>query len=169
MPSASRKETLIHHLRLKPHPEGGYYSEVYRSKGVIKTTDGSFPDQRNYSTSIYYLLGGKDISKLHRIRSDEIWHHYEGNSLTIHLIYPEGNYEKLLLGKDLTAGQQPQHVVPAGCWFGVTPVDSHGFTLAGCTVAPGFDFRDFEIADRNEMLRKFPGQEPVINILLPGS
>ncbi len=162
----SRKEELIEELRLKPHPEGGYYSETYRSKGIIKTEDGEFPDGRNFGTSIYYLLGSDDISKLHRIKSDEIWHHYEGSSITIHMIHPNGEYNKLSLGKDLTKGQYPQQIVPAGAWFGVTVDVADSYVLCGCTVAPGFDFQDFEMAEIKSMLEAFPQHQEIIEVLL---
>jgi uncharacterized protein len=158
---------LINTLNLEPHPEGGFFSEVYRSDGTIQTENGEFPDGRCFSTSIYYLLRSEDISKFHRIKSDEIWHHYEGSSITIHLIFQGGLYETRSLGKNLKNGQRPQHVVPAGGWFGVTVDYPDSFALCGCTVAPGFEFRDFEMAERDVMLEKFPNHESIINKLLP--
>ena len=162
-----RKSELINTLNLEPHPEGGFFSEFYRSDGTIKTENGKFPDSRCYSTSIYYLLGSEDISKFHRIKSDEIWHHYEGSSITIHLIFQDGQYKTHSLGKDLKNGQMPQHVVPGGTWFGVTVDDPDCFALCGCTVAPGFEFRDFEMAERDVMLKKYPEHESIIKKLLP--
>jgi uncharacterized protein len=161
----SRKKQLIKSLNLKPHPEGGYFSETYRSQGSIKQKSGEFPDGRNFSTAIYYLLGSEDISMFHRIKSDEVWHHYEGSSLSIHVILKDGSYQKLRLGKDYENSQQPQHVVPAGTWFGVTVDQSDSFALCGCTVSPGFDFQDFEMADRSSLLEKFPDHETIINQL----
>ncbi len=161
----SGKQQLIESLHLQPHPEGGYFSETYRSPGTIKQKNGGFPDGRSYSTAIYYLLGSEDVSMFHRIKSDEVWHHYEGTSLTIHVIHPDGSFEKLRLGKNYGKNQQPQLVVPAGAWFGVT-VDQPGtFALCGCTVSPGFDFKDFEMAERDDLLEKFPRHSEIIEKL----
>lgn len=162
-----RKEQLIRLLELEPHPEGGFYKEVYRSEESINYGSGQFPDGRNYCTSIYYLLGSDDISRFHRIKSDETWHHYEGSSITIQIIHEDGLYEALYLGKNLENDQLPQQTVPAGSWFGVTVDNPDSFALCGCTVSPGFDFRDFEMADRYKMLQAFPEHEAIIKKLLP--
>lgn len=162
-----RKDELINKLILHPHPEGGYFSETYRSKEKIHCENGRFPHERNYSTAIYYLLCGSDISRFHRIKSDEVWHHYEGSALTIHMIFDNGQYKAQYLGKDLDKLQKPQLVVPAGTWFGATVNDPEGFTLCGCSVAPGFDFHDFEMADRSKMLQNYPKHEQIIRTLLP--
>lgn len=163
----SRKKELIKKLKLEPHPEGGYFAEVYRSDGVINNETGDFPDGRNFSTSIYYLLGSDDISKLHRIKSDELWHHYEGSSITIHIISSGGKYEKRRLGKDLEDDQLPQQTVPAGSWFGITVDDTDSYVLCSCTVAPGFDFQDFEMAEKQAMLDAYPQHQMIINSLIP--
>ncbi len=162
-----RKEQLVELLKLEPHPEGGFYKEVYRSEESINYDSGQFPDGRNYCTSIYYLLGSDDISRFHRIKSDETWHHYEGSSVTIHIIHEDGLYEALYLGKNLENNQFPQQTVPAGAWFGVTVDTPDSFALCGCTVSPGFDFQDFQMADRYMMLQAFPEHEAIIKKLLP--
>jgi len=161
----SRKETLIRQLNLQAHPEGGYFAETYRSDGEIppkKQSSGEYPGGRPFSTAIYYLLGEDDVSHFHRLQSDEIWHHYEGSPATIHIIEPDGNYKALQLGNKLENGERFQHTVPAGNWFAVSVNDRNGFFLAGCTVAPGFDFEDFEMADRNRMPEMFPQHETLI-------
>ena len=135
-------------LRLAKHPEGGYYRETYRSTATI--------GDRAVSTAIYFLLPAGEVSALHRIKSDELWHFYGGNSLTIHSI--AGRYSTIELSAD-----NPQAVVPAGNWFGAT-VET-GYALVGCTVAPGFDFRDFEIADRTALLAAYPQHRQVIERL----
>lgn len=163
----SRQDELIRTLNLEPHPEGGFYAETYRSEGMIGGKAGNFPAGRNHSTAIYYMLRSGDISRFHRIRSDEVWHHYEGGGITIHVIHPDGLYEALYLGKDLDAVQKPQHMVPAGSWFGATVDQPDTFALCGCTVSPGFDFGDFEMADRYIMLQAFPEHEAIIRRLLP--
>lgn len=161
----SRISQLIKKLNLQSHPEGGYYTEVYRSEGIIETEEDAFPDGRHFSTSIYYLLESDDQSNFHRIKSDEVWHHYEGSSITIHLISEAGSYRKLHVGKDFEMGQKPQQVVPAGYWFGVTVDDPDSYALCGCTVSPGFDFDDFEMADRAVFLNQFPKHEEIIKKL----
>lgn len=164
-----RKDELIKLLNLHPHPEGGFFKEVYRSEEVINggKLDG-FPAGRNYSTAIYYLLGSEDISCFHQIKSDEVWHHYEGSSITIHVIHEDGQYEALSLGKKLSDQQQPQCMVPAGAWFGVTVDEQDHFALCGCTVSPGFDFEDFEMGDQDQMIQTFPEHEVIIQKLTRG-
>ncbi|MCC5940489.1 MAG: cupin domain-containing protein [Balneolaceae bacterium] len=162
---SDRKRELIEQLNLLPHPEGGYYSETYRSKARHDGPSDLFPAGRNLKTGIYYLLGSEDISHFHRIKSDEMWHHYEGSAITIHMIHQDGSYQALYLGMDLTNEQKPQHVVPADTWFGVT-VDTPGsYALCGCTVSPGFDFDDFEMAGRYQMLQAFPEHVEIIKML----
>lgn len=166
----NRKDELIKSLKLQPHPEGGFFSEVYRSDEVFsKSEGGAFPTGRNYSTGIYYLLGSEDISCFHRIKSDEVWHHYEGSSITIHVIHEDGLYEALYLGKELSDQQQPQCVVPAGAWFGVTVDKPDHYVLCGCTVSPGFDFEDFEMADRRILMNKYSEHEKIIKALTRNS
>ena len=131
---------LIESLGLQPHPEGGHYLETFRSTNVINTHSG----ERSCSTAIYYLLEAGDYSGWHRVNSDEAWHHYEGTPLRLHLLDAQG-YRVVDLGDKILAGQRPQFVVPAGCWQ-AAEVLSEGYALCGCTVSPGFDFRDFAFA-----------------------
>ena len=135
-------------LGLLSHPEGGYYKEIYRAQELIEkpALPERFSGDRNHSTAIYYLLEKGDFSCFHRIKSDEIWHHYAGGVIHIYLL--ENNKIKLLkLGMDLESGEQPVCVVPRNTWFAAEPAPDTEYTLAGCTVAPGFDFHDFEMAD----------------------
>jgi uncharacterized protein len=153
-------------LGLLPHPEGGWYKEVYRSQGKIPANALSeFRDARSFSTSIYFLLEGNDFSAFHRIRSDEIWHFYDGSTALISAISPEGNLRQHLLGKDFRKGESLQVVIPAGWWFASKVVDPESYVLAGCTVAPGFDFNDFELGRRAELVAKYPHYEDLINQL----
>ena len=156
---------IIRQLNLKLHPEGGYYSETYRSSGFI-LPKGSHPvlgGKRNFSTAIYFLLTADTFSAFHRIRQDEIWHFYKGSPLTLHVIAPGGKYSTHRLGNDLGKGQSPQVVITGGHWFAAAVAGSEkDFSLVGCTVAPGFDFADFELAQRELLLRKFPLHEKVI-------
>ncbi|TVR15415.1 MAG: cupin domain-containing protein [Balneolaceae bacterium] len=161
----SRKEELISKLSMQPHPEGGFYAETYRSEGAHQGESEQFPNARNFKTGIYYLLGSGDTSHFHRIKSDEMWHHYEGSSITIHMIHQDGLYRAVYLGKNFDSQQLPQLVVPANTWFGVTVDDENSYALCGCTVSPGFDFRDFEMAGRYQMLQAFPEHEAIIKKL----
>lgn len=160
-------DEIISRLGLVPHPEGGYFRETYRSNGVISSGDGSnqFPDSRAYCTAIYYLLSGEDFSALHRIRSDEIWHFYQGCPLLVYAINPEGTLLQHQLGTDIANGQSPQIVVKAECWFGAHLYDTSSHALVGCTVAPGFDFRDFELGQRKELIAAFPQYKNMIEKL----
>jgi len=150
---------IIDLLSLKPHPEGGYFRESYRAEGVVAGNN------RNYSTAIYYLLEGKACSKLHRIASDEIWHFYLGDRLVVAEIDPAGQIRETTLGPNLKAGQSLQHVVPARHWFGAYLPEGRGYALVGCTVAPGFDFADFEMGKREELLRQYPHAKGIIEKL----
>lgn len=157
----------IEHLQLQPHPEGGYYKETYRSTGDIAA--GCLPEQfggdRSYSTAIYFLLQQGDFSAFHRIKSDECWHFYEGGTLLIHVLQANGQYSCTRLGRNIHEGEMFQYVVHAGAWFASEPAQSSFYTLVGCTVAPGFDFADFEMANREELAKDFPDQASLINRL----
>lgn len=160
-------EYFVKHLRLQPHPEGGFFKETYRSNGIISLAQlsGDFNGDRNYSTAIYFLLQKGDYSAFHRISSDECWHFYEGGTLLVHIIDEEGKYSCVRLGRKIDEGETFQFVVPAKCWFGSEPAPGTDFTLVGCTVAPGFDFADFEMADENTLTRQFPQHQSIIERL----
>ncbi|WP_374377746.1 cupin domain-containing protein [Dongia sp.] len=151
-------DDLVTALQLQPHPEGGFYRETYRATEAIPNAGlpARFHGDRAHSTAIYYLLRAGERSKLHRIKSDEVWHFYEGDALTIIALSPGGQLIETTLGRDFARGQVPQHVVPAGFWFGALPAKGSAFTLAGCTVAPGFDFADFDLGERSKLLHEFP-------------
>jgi len=157
----------IRALDLQPHPEGGYYREVYRSAETIPPTGlpPRYTSERAFSTSIYFLLENDQSSVLHRLKSDELWHFYAGQPLTIHVFKPDGRYQPLALGPRPEQGDQFQAVVRAGAWFGAERADAKGYSLVGCTVAPGFDFSDFEYADREALAQTHPRQAPVIRKL----
>jgi predicted cupin superfamily sugar epimerase len=133
----------IQHLQLLPHPEGGYYKETYRSPLEISVE--GFEDLRSISTSIYFLLEKGQQSALHRIKSDEIWFHQDGDSLEIIEIDEDNEEVITYLGKNLIHGEVMQHVVKAGRWFGARLNPESSFCLVACQVSPGFDFRDFEL------------------------
>lgn len=152
-------------MSLLPHPEGGYYKESYRCEESVgkNCVPERFPDKRNWSTAIYYLLESGDFSAFHRIKSDEIWHFYDGDPLAIYIINIDGNIEVKKLGISESHDILPQIVVPANSWFAALPLGS--YTLAGCTVSPGFDFSDFEMAKKEILLNKYPDHSETIKKL----
>lgn len=160
----SQIEEYISKLKLQKHPEGGWYNEVYRSENEFSIDGSGFPNGRAYSTGIYFLLEKGQISAFHRIKSDEIWHFYDGGLLEVISIDENGKLEFHKVGLNLDAGYVPQVTIPAGRWFASRVVEGD-FVLAGCTVAPGFSFEDFEMANRNDLLAQFPNFETFINEL----
>ncbi len=148
-------------LDLAPHPERGYYRETYRSEVEVVLTERSRPA----STAIYYLLEGTDISRLHRLASDEVWHFYDGSSLTLQIIDREGTYSRVRLGPNPDGGEELQAVICAGSWFGARVDDPLSYSLIGCTVAPGFDFADYEAADRATLIGQYPQHSEIIRAL----
>ncbi len=153
-------DELIDQLSLEPHPEGGWYRQTYRSVAEVQTERGARPA----STAIYFLLQDDEFSALHRIASDEGWHFYAGSPLRVESILPDGSLECMLLGTNMAAGETLQGFVPAGRWFGASLVQG-GYALVGCTVAPGFDFADFDMPSRQDLLSLFPHRADVIQRL----
>jgi uncharacterized protein len=160
----NKLQSIIESLQLEKHPEGGYYREIYRSNGVLQksTLDNRYSGDRNYSTSIYYLLPGNSISRFHRLKSDETWHFYLGSSLILHCISEMEGYYRIKLGNDLTDNEVPQFTIPYGDWFAAEVIKKNSFSLTGCTVAPGFSFQDFELAGQIELSLKFPELKELI-------
>ena len=160
----SRIKYLINKLELQPHPEGGYFRETYRSSGIIngERSEASFTGSRNYSTCIYFLLTSESFSAFHRIKQDEIWHFYEGSPIELHTISDDGKHDVVFIGSDLENGHTPQFVVPAGDWFAARVSGENSYALVGCTVAPGFDFDDFELARRDDLVSNYPEHEDTI-------
>lgn len=161
-------EQWIRMLKLHPHPEGGAFRETYRADAHIPAAAVPFAcdSVRTLSTAIYFLLEGKDFSAFHRIQSDEIWHFYYGSSLTLHLLSEDGMYSTLSIGPK---GDLPpasfQAVIPAGVWFAATVDNPASYALVGCTVAPGFEFDDFELGNREALIRQYPGHADIIKRL----
>jgi len=160
-------QEIISRLALISHPEGGYYKETYRSdlKISVHTSSSDGKSDRNISTAIYFLITQNSFSAFHRIKSDELWHHYDGGTLKIYVLHPEGEMEIIKLGKNISEGDKYQAVVPANTWFASIPEVGVDYVLAGCTVAPGFDFSDFELANRNDLCSKFPAHHLTIEKL----
>jgi len=158
-------EEIIKQLELKPHPEGGFYKEIYRSENFIEPTclHNKFKGKRRFSTSIYYLLREGDFSAFHRITSDELWHHYAGGDITLHLLDQQKGYQTKILGDEIMGNGSYQVIIPANVWFAAQLTTQNSFSLAGCTVSPGFDFDDFELADKDQLLQQFPQYANVIS------
>jgi predicted cupin superfamily sugar epimerase len=154
----------IDRLGLVRHPEGGYYRETYRcaESSPAAALPPRFGGARSFCTAIYYLLEGDDFSAFHRLRQDEVWHFYDGAALTLHVLTAGGSYRTLRVGRDLAADELPQAVVVGGdlCAAAVSVPDA--YTLVGCTVAPGFDFADFEVPGRAELCRLYPQHRALI-------
>jgi predicted cupin superfamily sugar epimerase len=154
----------IEKLGLTRHVEGGSFKEVYRSAEQVPLValPNRFNGPRPFGTSIYFLLEEGQFSAFHRIASDETWHFYEGASLSIYEIDAVGALKKHQLGRDLAAGEQFQLTIPAGSWFGSRCEVKNGFSLVGCTVAPGFDFADFELATKEVLQKAYPQHTGII-------
>ncbi len=151
-------QQLINNLELQAHPEGGYYKETYRA---AQTIDGQ---DRQLLTSIYFLLTAENVSKFHRIKSDELWYFHAGNPLIVHTLSERG-HEQHHLGLDLSKGQQPFLWIPKDTIFGSSILDDEGYALVSCAVSPGFDFRDFELFTAEQLLLKFAAHQEIIERL----
>jgi len=154
---SARADDLVRTLGLAPHPEGGFYRGLFRSRRMVRTDDGR--SERWAATTIFYLLRGEDVNRWHRVASDEIWHWYEGAPLELHLLDPQVTRARTEVVGPVDASSMPVRVVPAACWQAVRCTGD--YTLAGCTVAPGFEFSDFrllrDLPDLAERLRtSFP-------------
>ncbi len=158
---------LISHYALQHHPEGGWYKEVYKSDEYIPQSalPPRFSGVRAFSTAIYFLLEQGSFSSFHRIKSDECWHFYAGGPLLIYVIRQDGNLETIYLGNDIDKEHSFQFVVPANCWFASVPAPGSSFCFVGCTVAPGFDFADFELATADDLSALYPDHQNVIEQL----
>ena len=151
-------------LQLNRHPEGGYYKEIYRAEEII--LPDHLPDRykssRALSTSIYFLLEGNQVSRFHRLKSDELWHFYDGSTLIIYSIDENEELNKIKLGKNISEGELFQLQIKHNVWFGAELIDKSSFALIGCTVAPGFEFEDFEMGKRDGLVKQYPEHEQII-------
>ena len=157
----------IDQLQLTSHVEGGAFREVYRSELTIsqKALPVFFQGDRNISTSIYFLLSSGQFSAMHRIASDELWHFYFGDPLLIYEIGHTGTLTVHRLGPNIEKGESFQVMVKAGSWFASVPAEDSEYALVGCTVAPGFDFLEFELADRAALIKQYPQHSRIIEAL----
>jgi predicted cupin superfamily sugar epimerase len=168
MPTAAQ---IIERLKLVPLTiEGGHFRETYRSE--LSVPAGALPNDyngdRNVSTAIYYLLTPDTFSAIHIIKSDEVFHFYAGDAVEMLQLWPDGSAQVVIISNDLAAGHEPQLVVPAGVWQGCRLVRGGAWALMGCTVAPGFDYADFALADRKELIASYPGHFQMITALTEG-
>jgi uncharacterized protein len=162
-------QQIIDCLRLQPLTiEGAYFRETYRSPLSITfgALPAEYPGDRNASTCIYYLLTPDTFSAIHRVKSDEIFHFYAGDPVEMLELHPDGTARTVIISNDLAAGSEPQHVVPAGVWQGCRLAPGgKNWALMGCTVAPGFDYADFELAERAPLIAAHPQYEKLIKAL----
>ncbi len=149
-------------LELQPHPrEGGWYTRTLESAELLPPTSfasGRYPTERRLMTAIYYLLEPETFSEMHRLRSDEVFHHYLGGAVELLQLHPDGKASIHLLGTNLTEGERPQLLVPRGVWQGSRLLEPEGFALLGCTVSPGFEYEDYESATYAELVATWPQQ-----------
>ncbi|WP_035467686.1 cupin domain-containing protein [Algoriphagus mannitolivorans] len=160
MKSSYRISELIELLNLQEHPEGGFYSETYRAKESTTLSYG----ERSLATSIYFLLRSEDVSRFHRIKSDELWFWHEGSPLSVHILTHEG-HKLLKLGPVNKEDCRPFHLVPKNTIFGSTVDDPNSYALVSCVVSPGFDFEDFELFTRKDLIDQYPGHSEIIQKL----
>jgi predicted cupin superfamily sugar epimerase len=160
-------EEAVARLGLERHPEGGFYRETYRAPEVLSRAalPERFAGPRRISTAILYLLPEGEKSRLHRIASDELWHFHLGGPLELVELRPDGRAETTILGGGLERGEVLQRAVAGGRWFGARPRPGAGWCLVGCTVAPGFDFADFELGRKEELLAAYPAARSEIAAL----
>lgn len=154
----------IEKLGLQAHPEGGYYKEVYRNPNSLQITGGG--GTRSIATSIYFLLDGHQKSYFHQLASDELWYFHAGSRTHIHIL-EQGQYRVESIGLDLEMGESPQVLLPRGCIFAAELKDKNSYILAGCMVNPGFDFKDFRLVGRSELLEAYPAHRGVISSFTP--
>lgn len=157
-------EEMIQLLNLQKHHEGGYFVETYRSGEVVTDPQRGL---RSYSTAIYYMLTPDTFSEMHRLAVDEIFHFYRGDPVEMLHLYPDGSGKRLLLGKNLERGMQPQVLIPSGIWQGarLLPGGAFDFSLMGTTMAPGFEYPDYQFGSRQELTRQYPEFEELITAL----
>ena len=151
-------------LELLPHPEGGYYKEVYRANEKIDKAalPSRYSSERTFATSIYYLLKSGQFSSFHKLKSDETWHFYKGSPIAIYLISLAGKFEKIVLGDEIDKNQLLQYTIERETWFAAEPLEKNSYSLIGCSVAPGFEFDDFQLGKRAELIMSFPKYSEII-------
>lgn len=154
-------QSLVEHLHLKPHPEGGYYRETYRAEEKLELGP-PYQGPRSAGTAIYFLLSKDNFSAFHRVRSDEIFHFYLGDAVELYCLDDQGALSKTIVGPDILSGETVQHLVPAGTWQALRVRKGGRFALLGTTVSPGFEFEDFELGDRSQLVERYPQHKQLI-------
>jgi uncharacterized protein len=151
-------------LNLQPHPEGGYFREVYRSDEILKkeSLPNRFDGDRNFLTAIYFLLEGEQTSKFHLLKSDEQWHFYDGCPVKIYILNENGELSVTTLGDNISNGEVFQTVIKRNNWFAAELIDKNSFCLVGCVVSPGFNFNDFELANRDDLITTYPQHKGLV-------
>ena len=154
----------VEKLDLGKHQEGGYYKELYKCAETVAgdRLSVNYDSERSLATSIYFLLPSGEVSKLHRLKSDELWYFHAGSPMTLYIIDVNGCLSKVKLGLDIDNGELPQVIVPRNCTFGAEIYEPDSFTLVGCMVSPGFDFKDFELLPREQLLSEYPQHADII-------
>lgn len=150
--------SIISKLKLQPHPEGGFYSETYRSDITIPGRD------RQLMTSIYFLLSSENVSRFHRIKSDELWFYHAGSPLVVHTL-ENGTHKETIVGPNIIENELPYFLVPKDTIFGSTVLNKNSYSLVSCVVSPGFDFKDFELFSEGQLIVDFPGHQDIIKKL----
>ncbi len=160
-----RAKEYIRKFNLKKHPEGGYFREVYRSGEIIlgEHLPKRFKSYRNFSTAIYFLLEGKQFSAFHLLQSDELWHFYDGSTVVIYIIDQNGKLSNKKIGRE--ENSKFQIAIKKNNWFAAELENKRSFALVGCTVSPGFDFADFKLGKRAELVKQFPKHKKLIERL----
>ncbi len=160
-------QQLVDKYSLQPHPEGGWYKQTYKSTESVAAAalPERFGGDRPFSTAIYFLLEQGNFSAFHRIKSDECWHFYAGDTLQVYVIQQDGTLKIISLGQAIENDELFQYVVPANCWFASRPAPGSAFSFVGCTVAPGFDFADFELANADVLSKEYPQHAAIIREL----
>ncbi|MBD3306375.1 hypothetical protein GF339_08245 [candidate division KSB3 bacterium] len=157
----------IQRLGLTPHPEGGYFNQTYCSPESLPAAclPARYTTERVFAKGIYFLLPGNQVSKFHRLKCEEIWCHHVGAALTISMIHQNGTRQQLQLGPNPEAGEHLHVIIPPGVWFGAQVKHQDAFALVTCITIPGFEFADFELAERESLLRDYPQHRQLIEIL----
>jgi len=155
----------IEKLGLERHPEGGYFRETYRTNSMIDKSclPEAFAGDRHLATSIFYLLDKEEYSVFHKLHGDEIWHYYTGSPLILYMLSANGSLDIVCLGTDIEHGEYPQVTIKNNTWFAAELKDKTSFGLYGCTTSPGFEYEDFEMADRQTLLEKYPQHKKILN------
>jgi len=162
---SNTSSSWIQYLGLTPHPEGGYFKEIYRNENLISDVElmQTYSGKRNLASSIYFMLESGQVSKLHRLKSDEIWYFHYGAPIKVHVF--DNQYSTYVLGTNYQLNDLLQLIIPAGAIFGAEVIGTEAFGIVGCMVSPGFHFDDFEFVSFQEMKTLFPTYESIIEKL----